>query len=588
MRRAVCALALASLVLAGRAAAADTTGTVTAPQYDSVGRLVATPFVASSQSRLTENQAVAIFLRVPKVAHWLSRYPPKPVRQGTFDRETRHWTVDVWSGKAGEIATGTVDDATGQVLDAWTGPQVAWQMARGGRDSFGGAILDEPIVWYWICAVFLLGLADLRRPRSLRNLDLVVLLSFSASLEFHARGHVFAGAALAYPPLAYLVARCVWIGFRGRRGDPSPRPLPPVWLLAAMTVFLLGFRVGLNVQQSHGVIDVGYAGVIGASRIVHGQSPYGHMPVEDERPACGPADSSGEIRLRIQTNGRCEAANPTGDTYGPVAYLAYVPAVLAFPWSGRWDTLPAAHAAAIVWDLIAVLGLTLVGLRFGGARLGVTLAFAWAAYPFTAYALLSDTNDAIMPALLVWGFLALDYAATRGAAVALAGWTKFVSLAVAPLWLTYPRFEPRQALRYLAGLTIATLASFSILLLEPNLWDALKTFWNRTIPTQVNRQSPFSIWDWGQYHAKGIPDLHLVQRVLEVVVAGFAVAVAFVPRRKGPLELAALTAAVLLGIELVLTHWFYLYLPWVLPFVALALFLPAAADEAAAPDAEHA
>ncbi len=42
------------------------------------------------------------------------------------------WTVDVFSGAAGEIATGTVDDATGLVLSAWTGPQVAWAMARGG------------------------------------------------------------------------------------------------------------------------------------------------------------------------------------------------------------------------------------------------------------------------------------------------------------------------------------------------------------------------------------------------------------------------------------------------------------------------
>ena len=40
------------------------------------------------------------------------------------------------------------------------------------------------------------------------------------------------------------------------------------------------------------------------------------------------------------------------------------------------------------------------------------------------------------------------------------------------------------------------------------------------------------------------------------------------PRRKGPLELAALTAALLLAFELSLTHWSYLYLPWVLPFVA--------------------
>jgi hypothetical protein len=46
------------------------------------------------------------------------------------------------------------------------------------------------------------------------------------------------------------------------------------------------------------------------------------------------------------------------------------------------------------------------------------------------------------------------------------------------------------------------------------------------------------------------------------------------PRRKGPLELAALTAAILIGFELALTHWFYLYLPWFLPFMLLALLVP--------------
>ena len=50
--------------------------------------------------------------------------------------------------------------------------------------------------------------------------------------------------------------------------------------------------------------------------------------------------------------------------------------------------------------------------------------------------------------------------------------------------------------------------------------------------------------------------------------------VAVRPREKGPLELAALTAAVLVAFQLSLTHWFYLYVPWVLPFVLLWLVLP--------------
>ena len=47
------------------------------------------------------------------------------------------------------------------------------------------------------------------------------------------------------------------------------------------------------------------------------------------------------------------------------------------------------------------------------------------------------------------------------------------------------------------------------------------SFWDRTVGWQIGRESPFSLWDWGQYHAAGIPDLHLVQRVLQVLlVAG--------------------------------------------------------------------
>ncbi len=67
--------------------------------------------------------------------------------------------------------------------------------------------------------------------------------------------------------------------------------------------------------------------------------PYGHMPVH-EGEECGPPDGNGNVRERVQTNGRCESANDRGDTYGPITYLAYVPGYLAFGWSGKWDELP--------------------------------------------------------------------------------------------------------------------------------------------------------------------------------------------------------------------------------------------------------
>jgi hypothetical protein len=522
------------------------------------------------------------------VRAWLERYPPRPQTEAEYRPATADWEVKAWSGDAGQIVLGIVDDSTGTVREAWTGPQVAWTMARGGSGAFGGRTINTPWVWLAFCGAFLLGLADLRRPRSLRNLDLLVLLSFTVSLRFFNEGELFLSVPLAYPPLAYLLVRCLLIA----RRDRAPRaaaPVWPVWLLAAAAVFLAGFRVGLNIEAPRSVIDVGFAGVVGAQRIVNGQIPYGNMPQQGGLEPCGPADASGEIRERIQTNGRCEASNARGDTYGPVSYLAYVPGYLAFGWTGKWDELWAAHATSIGFDALCLLGLALVGRRFGGNRLGATLAFAWAAYPFTLYASNSNTNDSIMPAFLIWGFWLASSGWARGAALALAGWTKFAALLLGPLWLAYPhalrlrrpRASRSSVARFAGGFTLATAASFAILLLEPSPVEAARAFADRTFGFQLGRESPFSLWGWGQYHAEGIPDLQPVQRVLQVLLVAGAVATAFVPRHRSPLRLAALTAALLLGFQLALTHWFYLYIPWFFPFVAFAVLAGGAARDAA-------
>jgi hypothetical protein len=530
--------------------------------------------VSGAKPHLSRTEVIARFLAVPKVHDWLERYPPKPVTDASYKLGV--WTVLVWSGKAGEVAQGTVDDASGGVTEALTGPQVAWGMARGVNGAFGGEKINEPWLWLTFCVLFLLGLVDWRRPLGLRTVDLLALVSLSVSLWFFNHGHIFAAMPLAYPPLAWALARCIWVGSTDRPSRGAA--VWPVWLLLAMTVFLAGFRIGLNVRASN-VIDVGYSGVIGADRIWHGQSPYGNFPQETvgskELKKCGLPDTAGEVRDRVQTNGRCETANGLGDTYGPVAYLAYIPGYLLFGWSHKWDTLPAVHFTSILFDLIALVGLGLVGRRLGGPRVGAAAAFAWAAWPFTQYASNSNSNDSIGPALLVWGFLALTSSTARGAAVAVSGWTKFASLLVLPLWTGYPEARrPRAAVLALLGFLLATVVAFFVLFLEPSPWHAARVFYDRTVRFQVGRASPFSLWDWRQYHAKGLPDLRLVQRVLEAALVIGSLALAFFPRRRSPLRMAALTAAVLIGFELVLTHWFYLYLPWFFPFVVLALIAP--------------
>ena len=182
----------------------------------------------------------------------MERYPRRPwVTTGRFSAKRGVWEVGVYSGKAGQTAAGDVDRA-GRVVKAWVGPEVAWPLARGG--GLGGAI-NRPLVWLALCLFFVIGLADFRRPLSARNLDVLAVLSFSIHLWYFNEGRVFASAIAAAVSLAYLIGRAAWMGCTNRASPVAT--LLPVWLLVGATVLLMGFRVGLNLEQD-AVLDVAY------------------------------------------------------------------------------------------------------------------------------------------------------------------------------------------------------------------------------------------------------------------------------------------------------------------------------------------
>ena len=110
------AVIVAAACLVPSAAAAGTP-TTTSPLVPSIK-----PALRAKPTR-SESSAVARFLAAGKVHDWVGRYPRSSlVTDGRFDAATRAWTVNVWSGPAGEIATGTVADLSGKVTSAWTGP----------------------------------------------------------------------------------------------------------------------------------------------------------------------------------------------------------------------------------------------------------------------------------------------------------------------------------------------------------------------------------------------------------------------------------------------------------------------------------
>jgi Glycosyltransferase family 87 len=434
-----------------------------------------------------------------------------------------------------------VDDRSGALLEQWTGPQVAWTMARGYEGAFGRK-LNAPYVWIPLCVLFLVPFVDPRRPFRLLHLDLLVLLGFGVSHVYFNRGEIDTSVPLVYPVLLYLLLRTLVAGLRPRE---RVRPLVPYVSATALVVglvFLLSFRIGLNLVDSN-VIDVGYAGVIGADRIADGDPLY------------GPGFSDDVER---------------GDTYGPLSYLAYVPFEQALPWSGRWDDLHPAHGAAIAFDLLTAAGLLLLGMRLRSGRegrlFGVALAYAWAAYPYTAFALETNSNDALVALACVAALLALTIrparkrlgAAARAVAIGAGAAAKFAPLALAPLFAVYPSREHARV--RLFALVLVVLLAAAVIPFIPD--GGVRELYDRTIGYQVSRPSPFSIW--------GQEPLGWLHVVVKVTAAALAVGVAFFPRERGPRQMAALGAAVLIALQLTATHWFYLYIVWFLPFVLVA------------------
>ncbi|HEY6779481.1 MAG TPA: hypothetical protein VI111_00930, partial [Thermoleophilaceae bacterium] len=234
-----------------------------------------------------------------------------PMQPAAYTKGYGRWQVSFFRD-GDEVAQVQLDDASGAVIEQWNGSQVAWSMARGYPGAFARK-LNAPYVWIPLCLLFLAPFLDVRRPWRLLHLDLLVLVGFGASHVFFNRGEIGVSVPLVYPVLLYLLLRMLLAGFRPRaaRGPLLPH-VPVAWLLIGV-VFLAAFRIGLNVTDSN-VIDVGYAGVIGADRIVDGDPLY------------GPGFSDDVER---------------GDTYGPLTYLLYVPFEQAKAWSGRWDDLPA-------------------------------------------------------------------------------------------------------------------------------------------------------------------------------------------------------------------------------------------------------
>ena len=281
-------------------------------------------------------------------------------------------------------------------------------MARGGAGAFGGKKINSPSVWLTFCALFL---ARARRPpaparaaqprpaRAALVLDLALVLQPRRRSSGARRSPTRRSSTCS--PAASGSARATGLrasrGRSGRSGCSRRR-----------AIFLVGFRVGLNVEAQSNVIDVGLRGRVGAHRIANGADAVrplagrgGPQAVRHgRRRGRDPRAHPDQRPLRVR---RTRAATRTGRS--PTSRTCPATASSAGAGSGT-------SSAGGALDLDALRrALRCSGSRSSASasaapRLAAPLAFAWAAYPFTLYVSNSNTNDAIMPALPDLGLLA--------------------------------------------------------------------------------------------------------------------------------------------------------------------------------------
>lgn len=487
------------------------------------------PNVPPPGFKVSERQAMRIASSLPKVRKAVAGHEYKV---SPFIWDGWRWEVTYDHGSSRYASVAIAPD--GRVLDVWTGVAASSFLVRGGFNT----MFAHWWIWLTFGLLFLVPFVDVKRPFRLLHLDLLALLSFGISYAYFDYQHGDAAVYWFYPPLAYMLVRLVVAGVRRRRGAGRLVPSLPTWVLLVGVIGLFGARVALNVD-SKVVMDIGYASVVGADRIAHKQELY----VDNEQ---------------------------HGDTYGPINYIAYIPFELALPWKGQWDRVPAAHAGTLFFDLMTLLGLFLLGrqLRAGpeGRRLGLALAWAWAAFPFTLLGVMENTNDGLVAMLLVWMLVAWRTAWGRGGVLGLAAAAKFIPGALLLLIARGDRRLDRRDWRswlICAGACLGIFA-FTFAMYWPK--GGLQELWNCTLGYQLHRDPDLSFWT---VHNDALWSQKLVQAGALLLTA----VVAFFPRGERSIgQVAALMGAVTIAFQLPAGHWFYFYIMWFLPLALFALF----------------
>lgn len=490
----------------------------------------------SSSERLNGAEALHNALQDREVVRYLAAH-----------RYTRHRTLAIDQ----RLELVSFLDGRRVVLDAAVAPDgtvVKTIKYRAGYLRAGSPVPQTPVAVIALSLVF--ALMAVRLPLlSYRNLDVLALASFATVIvllnERLFEWSVYAG----FPPLVYLVGRCVAVAFakpkesRSRQSTPlfdvltrrlepdvKSRLLGGVCATAAVVLLLISIPGGV-------VVDVGYASMAGATRLLHGGLPYGHLPSDVLH----------------------------GDTYPLLAYVLYIPAAVIAPVEDGFDNLDGALWVTALAALVVAAALYVAVTRVEHRRsAGMRIAVAWLVFLPVLVGTSSGSNDLVAAAFVAIALAMAAHSTRSTLLLTVAGWVKLVPLFCLPLWVA--RLRGPAIARAIAAIAVVTAFVVAWLLLLDG--TAAVADMMEGISFQGERGSPLSIWT--------VISVPALQVAFQAAVLSLVALSAFLTWRDRALagdlsRVAALAGAIVLGFQLAGNYWTPVYLVWAFPFLAIAL-----------------
>ncbi|MGE5193895.1 MAG: hypothetical protein ACM3U2_15485 [Deltaproteobacteria bacterium] len=413
-----------------------------------------------------------------------------------------------------------------------------------------GYHLNDP-TWFYLSFLLILAVYfKFSRFWSIRNLDLVLLLSISPGLLLvrdDERTVAAFGFAWLFLATALLLVRALSDGLITRRPrlEQNMNAAGMVFLCAATFLFLTTKLLTEPAAES------AVASVRRANELVQGKpaSPAAREGQEvkavDTVPA-GPAAS-------LVAGGVAQISKVVAHGNSGVAASAADPDVVT------------ARLIAILAHLAVIVGLTLVGRHiFGDPDVGFAMATLYMLLPCTAYDV-GKINHVLPAALVVWAIWAYRRPFVSGALLGLACAMMFFPIFLLPLWGAF--YGRRGGLRFGTAVVLTTGVILSCLMLLSHDSQTVARAMLGYVPLSelLNSASKSGWWR-----------THDVAYVVPVFVSYLVMLVALTiwPRRKSLAHVIPASAAIVIG-----TQFWYLeqggvYVLWYLPLLLLVVFRP--------------